>query len=165
LSNKRAYEEAIPELVDKATPRKPLYMLALDLDGFKAVNDTYGHGAGDEVLKIVAARIKSIVRDGDMAIRAGGDEFLILCNAMPSYLAIMGMADRLNERLSAPYSLSNGKTVRVSASIGVACAPHDATEHVALCEAADQALYAAKRRGRNQTYFARDLKEDELQAS
>ena len=165
LSNQRAYQETIPNLVRKATPRAPLYLLALDLDGFKAVNDTYGHGAGDEVLKAVSSRIRSVIRDGDMAVRAGGDEFFIICNAMPSYLAIMGLADRLNERLSEPYSLSNGKTVRVSASIGVACAPHDATEHVELCETADKALYAAKRSGRNQTCFARDMKRDELKVS
>jgi diguanylate cyclase (GGDEF)-like protein len=157
LANKRAMETQLPDLLDKASLSAPVYVLALDLDGFKAVNDTYGHGAGDEVLKAVATRMKATIRADDLAVRVGGDEFAIICTTSPSRLAIEGLALRLKRKLSDPYGLSTGHRVRISASIGIACAPYDSIGEKPLLRAADMALYDAKRSGRNQFRFYEDL--------
>ncbi|WP_300421931.1 diguanylate cyclase [uncultured Hyphomonas sp.] len=157
LANKRALEERLPTMLAEASNTAPLFILALDLDGFKAVNDTYGHGAGDEVLKVVAARMKAIVRDSDLTVRTGGDEFFIVCSTSPSRLAVEGLALRLKRKLSEPYGLSTGHRVRISTSIGIAAAPFDCMGEGPLLHAADMALYEAKRCGRNQFRFYEDL--------
>lgn len=157
LANMRRFESKMPGIIADASAHAPAYLLALDLDGFKAVNDTYGHGAGDEVLKFVTTQMKSIIRENDLAVRSGGDEFLIVLKTVPNRNVVEQLARRLNRQLSAPLVLSIGRKVRVSASIGVACAPTDATELKALSHAADTALYAAKRAGRNRTCFFEDL--------
>lgn len=157
LGNKRTFEAELPARLANATHKEPVYLLAIDLDGFKQVNDTYGHGAGDEVLKVVSARMKATIRDADLAVRTGGDEFFIVCTTAPSRLAIEGLALRLNRKLSEPYALSTGHRVRVSASIGIAAAPLDCRDKDELIHAADLALYEAKHSGRNQTRFFEDL--------
>jgi diguanylate cyclase (GGDEF)-like protein len=132
-------------------------VLALDLDGFKSVNDTYGHGAGDEVLKSVASRMKATLRESDWCARIGGDEFFVVCHTAPSRLAVEGLALRLNRKLAEPYGLSTGHRVRVSASIGIAAAPYDSTDLDKLLHLADTALYDAKNNGRNQFRFVEDI--------
>ena len=157
LANKRSLEDKLPGLIDNASTTNPLFLLAMDLDDFKEVNDTYGHGAGDEVLKAVAARMKATIRDADLAVRIGGDEFFVVCTTAPSRLAVEGLAMRLNRKLREPYGLSTGHRVRVSASIGIAAAPFDCLAEGPLLRAADTALYDAKRSGRNQYRFYEDL--------
>ena len=159
LANKRAFEEKLDALLEDRHPQAAHYLLALDLDGFKPVNDTYGHGAGDEVLKIVAARMKSVIRQSDWAARIGGDEFFVICADVPTSDAIGNLAVRLNDKLAEPYALAHGVTVNVSASIGIACVPKDATDRQGLVRAADTALYAAKSKGRNTFCF---YSEDQL---
>jgi diguanylate cyclase (GGDEF)-like protein/PAS domain S-box-containing protein len=157
LGNMRRLESKMPKIPTNASPEMPAYLMALDLDGFKAVNDTYGHGAGDEVLKFVATQMKSIIREDDLAVRSGGDEFLIVFRNVPCREVIEQLAWRLNQQLSAPLVLSIGRKARVSASIGVASAPFDGHDLKTLAHAADTALYAAKRGGRNRACFFEDL--------
>jgi len=157
LANVRKFRAALEKILEDATSRSPVHVLALDLDGFKAVNDTYGHGAGDEVLKAVAARMQSTLRENDWCARIGGDEFFVVCQTAPSRLAAEGLAMRLNRQLAEPYALSTGHRVRVSASIGVAAAPFDCMTTEPLLKAADMALYESKGRGRNQYCFYEDL--------
>ena len=157
LANVRKFRATLGNMVDTADSRQPVYVLALDLDGFKSVNDTYGHGAGDEVLKSVASRMKATLRESDWCARIGGDEFFVVCHTAPSRLAVEGLALRLNRKLAEPYGLSTGHRVRVSASIGIAAAPYDSTDLDKLLHLADTALYDAKNNGRNQFRFVEDI--------
>jgi diguanylate cyclase (GGDEF)-like protein len=123
-------------------------VLFIDLDGFKIVNDRHGHATGDELLKIVAQRIKGAVRPVDTAGRVGGDEFLIISAGATNRERAEALAERLVAAVVAPYRLPTGVDVELGASIGIALvhAPADAPEVLA---AADQAMYAAKRAGGN----------------
>jgi diguanylate cyclase (GGDEF)-like protein len=121
--------------------------LYIDVDGFKAVNDTLGHAAGDELLRVIAARLSSSVRAGDTAARLSGDEFLVLAHD-PGGEAGPPLARRLLAKLSEPYETVQGTegALRVSVSIGVACGLPESPEE--LVRDADLALYAAKQAGR-----------------
>ena len=125
-------------------------IVALDLDGFKQVNDQHGHDAGDAVLKEVARRIGISIRSGDIAARLGGDEFMVLLNHADSDKLPLAPG-RIVESLSHPYA---GVDVAVSASAGVACFPQDGQDITTLVKAADTALYRAKASGKNQAMFA-----------
>nr|WP_269329064.1 sensor domain-containing diguanylate cyclase [Kineosporia babensis] len=121
-------------------------VLYLDLDGFKAVNDSQGHGAGDELLVQVADRIAASVRSGDVVARLGGDEFAVLCPGIPDVETAMRTGRRILAALSLEFDLSQTRA-RVGASIGVAVAVEGDTGPE-LLHAADQAMYAAKREGK-----------------
>ena len=101
--------------------------------------------------------MNATIRDADLAVRIGGDEFFVVCTTAPSRLAVEGLAMRLNRKLREPYGLSSGHRVRVSASIGIAAAPFDCLAEGPLLRAADTALYDAKRSGRDQYRFYEDL--------
>jgi diguanylate cyclase (GGDEF)-like protein len=119
-------------------------LLLLDLNGFKQVNDTAGHQAGDLLLQRVAQRLLGSVRDNDVVARLGGDEFAILLTRDPDAAAAGRVAERIVDRLREPFQI-DGKPVQVGASIGVALFPDDAGEYDALMRAADTAMYEAKR--------------------
>ena len=123
--------------------------LYVDLDSFKHVNDTFGHAAGDELLRIVAARLMTIVREGDTAARLGGDEFVVLLESTLVDLAPELVAERLLEVLRQPYQLSDalGRQLSVTASVGIAVGPRLSADE--LLRDADLALYQAKASGRN----------------
>lgn len=123
-------------------------LFVIDLDGFKSVNDQYGHSVGDEVLRITAERLAGAVRGGDLVARIGGDEFCIVQMGSDDPGARSGLANRLVQLLAEPVAASRG-TVRVSCSIGGASYPSDAISADALLQCADRALYCVKRRGRN----------------
>jgi len=126
-------------------------VLMVDLDHFKRVNDTYGHLAGDEVLKAVAATVRRSVRDYDSVGRFGGEEFVVLLPGLPS-ADVLAIAERVRQaiaQLRVPLSGSHTVLSTLSASIGVATYPSTATDIDALVHAADTALYRAKRGGRN----------------
>jgi diguanylate cyclase (GGDEF)-like protein len=127
-----------------------LALLALDLDGFKTVNDHQGHSVGDEVLKAVARRITQTIRASDVAARIGGDEFIILLSDVSAETA-MHSADRLVEVLSAPYP---GVDSPVGVSIGVALFSRHGKDMKSLMLAADRALYAAKAAGKRRALLA-----------
>ena len=129
-----------------------LALLLLDLDGFKVVNDSLGHDAGDALLKQVAARIEAALRDSDYVARLGGDEFLIVVPQVSDQETAERVARKLVEVIGAPYSLS-AQPARVTVSIGISMFPQDAREREALMKCADLALYEAKGAGRNQFCF------------
>jgi diguanylate cyclase (GGDEF)-like protein len=122
-------------------------VLCLDLDGFKDVNDGYGHEAGDAVLVAVARRLKNCIRDIDFLFRVGGDEFVILLPALTPDAASI-IAHRIIDRISLPLDVGRDTKVRIGISIGGACAPADGTTADELLRSADRAMYEAKRRGK-----------------
>ena len=122
-------------------------MLLIDLDGFKAVNDSLGHAAGDQVLRQVARRLSDAARDGDTVARIGGDEFVLLLEAVEQSTECLGLAHRLLATVARPIEI-DGRRVALSASIGIAL--HPAKEHGdKLLIRADAAMSAAKRAGGN----------------
>ena len=127
---------------DPATPPRSLAFLFVDLDHFKEINDSFGHSAGDELLRQLGPRLTSSLRDTDVLVRIGGDELgAVILDSDPSYAA--GLARRLTALLEQPFIL-NGVSIRISASIGIASAPGDAGDSVGLMRCADVAMYRAK---------------------
>ncbi len=130
------------DLADPATPERTVAFLFVDLDHFKEINDSFGHSAGDELLKQLGPRLTGSLRHSDVLVRIGGDELgAVLIDSDPSYAA--GLARRLTALLEQPFIL-NGVSVRISASIGIAAAPADAGDSVGLMRCADVAMYRAK---------------------
>ena len=120
-------------------------LLFIDIDDFKAVNDTYGHKIGDEVLRGVAARIKTAIRHEDLAASLGGDEFVVHCPKVSDQQEAVHIAQRIMDALTVPYPVGV-YTIRISASIGVSTATVD--NHARLLAMADRAMYRAKQAGR-----------------
>ncbi|WP_436529948.1 diguanylate cyclase domain-containing protein [Actinoplanes sp. HUAS TT8] len=121
-------------------------LLMLDLNGFKQVNDTIGHHAGDVLLQLVGKRLSGLIRHPDMVARLGGDEFSVLVTANPDDEAAVGVGERICELLREPFEI-DGREVRIGASIGVALFPRHAIEFGTLMKDADAAMYQAKRGG------------------
>ncbi len=126
--------------------------LLIDLDRFKAVNDTLGHPIGDALLRLVAKRLRSVLRPCDVVARLGGDEFALLVPPIPEPVNLAQLAKRIVDVLGRPY-LIDGHLVNIGASIGVALAPRDGREHGQLLRSADLALYHAKESGRSTWSF------------
>jgi diguanylate cyclase (GGDEF)-like protein len=146
ILNRQGMDAALSQIVPQSD--RKMALISIDLDGFKQVNDTYGHGAGDLLLIQVADRIKARLHRDHVLGRMGGDEFMVV---VPDILpADMGpLVETLIAAIShEPYDLSNGSTARVGASIGFACLPEDAGSTVELRVRADEALYAAKVAGK-----------------
>ncbi|WP_168201572.1 PAS-domain containing protein [Phreatobacter aquaticus] len=150
LENRLSLKGQIAEAIKRADHTHEAFsVMMVDLDRFKTVNDTYGHALGDEVLKQVATRMRSCVRDNDIVARLGGDEFAILYRVAPNQLAdSMAIGRRLLDQISAPYVIE-GKQLIIGASIGVAIAPDHGTSTDELMRNADAALYRVKAEGRN----------------
>lgn len=145
LPNRLLFEDfAQRRLALALRQQRPLSLMALDLDGFKAVNDTLGHARGDEVLKAAARRLEAAVRASDMVARIGGDEFLVLLYDM-DVTSALGAANAMVSLLSEPYE---GVPLPVSASVGVALFRGEGDSLLGLTSRADQALYAAKEQGK-----------------
>ncbi|MGA2549968.1 MAG: EAL domain-containing protein [Burkholderiaceae bacterium] len=124
-----------------------LAVLFVDLDGFKPVNDSLGHAAGDDVLKEVGARLRHCARDGDTVARIGGDEFLVLMQQVAHVPDSVALAHRIVETLAAPFDI-HGRHIEISASVGIVVYP-DQVQTDNLVALADAAMYAAKRAGGN----------------
>ncbi len=124
----------------------PVCVLVLDLDGFKAVNDTLGHSAGDALLKKVAARLSACVRDEDLVARPGGDEFTVICTRTASNGAVPEVAQRLVDAVIEPFEL-DGREVFITASVGVSRSEHGRETPDELLRDADAAMYRAKALG------------------
>jgi diguanylate cyclase (GGDEF)-like protein len=122
-------------------------LLFLDLDGFKGVNDSHGHAAGDEVLVEVAGRLRAAVRPGDVVCRLGGDEFVVLVEPVHSEPDLLDLAERLIATVSEPIA-ATGHQVRIGASVGVAISRDGGADADVLFAEADTAAYRAKRHGR-----------------
>lgn len=134
-----------------------LAVLYLDVDRFKAINDTLGHPGGDTLLQQIGQRLTDTLRVGDTIARAGGDEFLILVPSLRSAEDAGPVAEHVLASLSAPFVVS-GHTLRVTGSVGLSVCPRDATDVESLIKYADTALYLAKEQGRNTfRFFSPDL--------
>jgi two-component system cell cycle response regulator len=134
---------------------KPVSVMMFDIDHFKPINDTYGHAAGDEVLKQLAARVADNVRDFDMVARYGGEEFVVIMPTTPPEAAFM-VAERVRNRIAgAPFPIpGQEEPLEVTVSIGVATTTDPAEEAASLVARADASLYEAKRTGRNRSCSA-----------
>jgi diguanylate cyclase (GGDEF)-like protein len=152
LRNRRALDFAMANLIEHHIP---FGLMHIDLDYFKAVNDTLGHAAGDHVLRQVAQDLLLETRSGDTVARVGGDEFVILFNALTDPVVLSRIAGRVVERLSRP-SAYQGETYQISASIGITIStdylPPEAKQ---MLSDADSALYASKNAGRGQAQLFR----------
>jgi len=129
-----------------------LALLFLDLDGFKLINDTYGHSAGDEVLRLVGVRLTSRLRKADIVARVGGDEFAVVLSDVEHDNDVQTTCDQLLEVITEPYDLS-GQASRVTTSIGIAMFPEDGSDVQTLLKHADAAMYRAKESGKNRYAF------------
>jgi diguanylate cyclase (GGDEF)-like protein/PAS domain S-box-containing protein len=148
LANRRYFDERLSATVARCRRQgAPLALLYLDIDQFKRINDGHGHAVGDEVLKLFAARLKSCVREGDLAARIGGDEFVLLAEGTASLQDAQAVAHKLLALISEPMPVSVG-TLHLHASIGIAFSARCARGEKLLV-AADSALYEAKGAGRN----------------
>ncbi|MCE7033133.1 EAL domain-containing protein [Lysobacter sp. GX 14042] len=148
LPNRVLFEDRLEQAIHKSQRDATCFaVLFMDLDGFKAVNDVYGHHAGDELLAGVAQRILRTKRGGDTAARLGGDEFVLLLGAGEPEDAA-ALAQRLVDEIVAPYTI-RGAPLTVSASIGIAVHPSDGATAHQLMVNADAAMYHAKEQGRN----------------
>lgn len=155
LPNRRALMETLPVAMERsARSGKPCALLFLDMDGFKAINDTHGHEEGDELLRQFGSRIAEAVRRTDTAARLAGDEFVVILENLAHLGDAEDKAQSLLASLRQPYALKNG-TVSVGASVGVALhLPGDAADLEAWLARADQAMYVAKRGGKNAVALA-----------
>ena len=125
---------------------QPIGLMLLDLDRFKAVNDTYGHDIGDELLKAVSERLKTCVREVDTVARMGGDEFTIILEGVSSDENILVVAKRITESIATIFELQ-GHHISVGVSIGITIYPHDDHPVDELLKHADTAMYRAKKQG------------------
>lgn len=144
LPNRRAFEEALAGLNKGAARGRLAAVFMLDLNGFKTVNDTHGHAAGDALLCATARRIEAAVRDGDCAARLGGDEFAVLAPALDSPDVAIAIAGRIVASVTRPIAV-DGRTYCVGTGIGIALAQGNEVAAAELVRRADVALYAAKR--------------------
>ncbi|MEO1339290.1 MAG: diguanylate cyclase, partial [Myxococcota bacterium] len=148
LHNRTSIEERLQHAVGHSKRTgKPMAVLLIDLDGFKAINDTLGHAAGDSVLKTVARRLRQTLRNQDFIGRLGGDEFVAITENIANNIEVDHIAERIVRAIEAPFPRKE-KIERLSASIGHVCFPGPITEATALLKAADEAMYAAKRDGK-----------------
>jgi diguanylate cyclase (GGDEF)-like protein len=120
----------------------------MDLDGFKQVNDSLGHHAGDLLLIAVADRLSKSIRGSDTVARLGGDEFTIILNEAQKYEDVAGIAQKIIETISIPFALE-GQRAHIGISIGIARYPEEANNEDELMKLADQAMYQAKSAGKN----------------
>ncbi|MBV8754154.1 MAG: PleD family two-component system response regulator [Hyphomicrobiales bacterium] len=151
LYNRRYMESHVTSLVEQALARgKPLVLLVIDIDYFKAVNDGHGHDAGDDVLREFASRLKKSIRGIDLACRYGGEEFVIVMPETDMAVAAI-VAERIRRRIAGePFSIrSSAAALDVTISIGLAALSGMSDTAKAILKRADQALYRAKRDGRN----------------
>jgi len=146
LANRLAFEQGFARALDKARcDGHRLVVFFLDNDGFKQVNDAYGHAAGDELLRAVAARLRAQVRESDLVARLGGDEFAILISPLGSGLDVCQVADKIRSAVRAPLPVLGGTVLlHPSMSIGAAIYPQHGQSMQALMEYADQRMYGAK---------------------
>jgi len=158
LPNRALFADRLQQALVRAGRSKGnVGVLCIDLDGFKEINDQYGHDTGDHLLKEVARRLSSLIRKADTVARIGGDEFIASIGDVRQREDLANLCHSLVRVLSQPYSVA-GVTFRVTASVGAAIFPEDASNAEALSRHADMALYRAKELGRN-TYqmFSADL--------
>jgi diguanylate cyclase len=146
LYNRRRMLELLDAAIGEAARKSQCVgLLFIDLNGFKGINDEYGHVAGDEILTTVATRIAARVRTGDLVCRYGGDEFVVVLPNVPDAAAVTRVADTIRERVALPYWIQ-GNEQHLTAAIGESLYPYDGEGAEVLLHRADQAMYRLKAR-------------------
>ena len=154
LANRVLFRERLLQCIREAKRfERKFAVLYLDLDFFKAVNDQHGHDIGDLLLQEVGKRLSCLVREADTVARLGGDEFAIIIESLAEPANVAVVAEKCVDALSLPFLLG-GIECRIGCSIGVAIYPDDATTDDGLLKKSDDAMYEAKRTGRNRVCFA-----------
>ena len=148
LANRRSLNTSISQAIGRADAGHMLAVYMLDLDGFKQVNDRFGHDVGDELLIAVASRLKSTLRTSDLVARLGGDEFLVLSTDLKHEQQARDIGDKLLAAFALPFNLSN-QACKIGITIGYALAPQDGHDTASLLKRADAAMYAGKNSGKN----------------
>ena len=159
LPNRLLFDDRLEQAIELAhRQQQHCLLLFLDLDSFKVVNDTLGHSVGDELLRVVANRLRDTLRGSDTVARLGGDEFVVLAGGTnPEYAA--ELAQKILQTVSSPISLA-GDRITVSGSIGIAVYPDNGSDRHLLMRAADIAMYSAKAAGRNRyRFYSHDMAE------
>jgi diguanylate cyclase (GGDEF)-like protein len=153
LPNRLHLQRLLPRLLSRAArDGTRVALLNLDLDHFKNVNDSLGHGMGDQLLTAVAQRLRASTASHDVVARMGGDEFVIVATLLPDALVVDSIAERIRDALAVPLDIG-GVTLTVAPSIGISVYPEDGTDPEQLLKHADIALYNAKDRGRGNHQF------------
>ncbi len=151
--NRNAYNMKITQMIREFGQSKEYFcLLVLDIDHFKKFNDTYGHKAGDRVLRSVAASVQDSLRASDLVFRYGGEEFVVILNGIQEDVAFK-LAEKIRKGVEREYFVDKDQKLKVTISLGVACVKEGESE-VELFERADKAMYVAKRKGRNQVEAA-----------
>lgn len=157
LANRLQFMRALTAALERL-PEVPFSLVQCDLDKFKQVNDTHGHGAGDTVIKVVAKRLTAAVQGAGLVCRVGGDEFVILLDLVERS-ALETVAARIIADVCQPIEVEHGVFARVGVSLGIATAPSHGDIAESLMAVADSALYQAKEQGRNRAVFVEDVLE------
>lgn len=153
LANRMLLQEKLSISIDNAIRDSTIGALAfIDLDNFKHINDSFGHDAGDVILRTVADRLRENMRDEDTVARVGGDEFVLVINEQPNYLHIADLVERIRQSVTLPVALG-AKEIIPGISIGVSIFPKDGVNAETIMRAADSAMYHAKLLGKNNCQF------------
>ena len=164
LGNRLMFHERLRELMANLDPAKETAaVLSIDLDRFKAINDSLGHSVGDALLRGVAGRLSSVVRRGDIVARLGGDEFGIVQSGQPQPQSAAALAKRIVDLLGRSY-LIEGNLLNIGASVGIALIPADGIDDDQVLRNADLALYRSKQDGRRTYRFFENAMDEQMQA-
>lgn len=160
LPNRRLFHDRLSQAIKMAhRTRFQVALLFIDLDHFKAINDTFGHACGDALLLEVACRINSFVREADTVARLGGDEFTVTLPEIDDLQQVARIAQRIVDSIATPFQLDEGGQLHtISCSIGIAIYPDDADTLEGMLRNADRAMYAAKESGRNHYISYSDIR-------
>jgi diguanylate cyclase (GGDEF)-like protein len=153
LANRSYYQERMEDIIKSATQRKAQFaFMFIDLDGFKSINDRFGHHLGDQLLQEIAQRLKLVAREVDFIVRLGGDEFCIILNNITDEASVTEIAKRCLQKINLSLMLDK-QQINPKASIGIALFPKDGTSEPELLKAADTAMYWAKQTGKHRCIF------------
>jgi diguanylate cyclase (GGDEF)-like protein len=148
LPNRRGLQERLEAAMRRAQPEQLLAVFLLDLDGFKPVNDRFGHDVGDALLVAVGKRLQNELRGADVVARLGGDEFVVLASGLSDEAAAQAVGQKMLGAFNAPFDIG-GQICKVGLTIGYALAPLDGNDANELLKRADAAMYAGKHAGRH----------------
>jgi len=146
LPNRSVFDDRLEHALERRNGHGSVAVLFIDIDGFKRLNDSFGHGAGDDVLREAAVRIRSAIRPHDTVARLGGDEFTVLCEGVKGDRGALAVGSRVAEELGRPLAI-DGHEIVLRASIGVVLAEDDAVTAEEILQRSDDAMYRAKARG------------------